>query len=209
MGTRHLQFWPNVPHHLTPPETSLWFNVEVSAARFPGKTCLNFYDSAVAFSAFRREAERLAGFLQHACGVKRGDRVALYLQNCPQFVIAYYAILRADAMVVPINPMNLTKEVGHIVTDSGASVLIGAQDQLSRVEPLVGHGLAHVIVACYSDYLTKSTDLDVPSWITAPRQPLVSGTAAGVALWSDALGAGAVPGPHLATADDLCVMPYT
>ena len=143
MGTRHLQFWPNVPRHLTPPETSLWFNVEVSATRFPGKTCLNYYDSALTYSAFRREAERLAGFLQQACGVKRGDRVALYLQNSPQFVLAFYAILRADAMVVPINPMNLTKEVGHIVQDSGATVLFAAQDapsmpSLSRIEPLIG-----------------------------------------------------------------------
>src|ERR1700759_310004 len=172
MGTRHLQFWPNLPRHLTPPETSLWFNVEVSATRFPSKTCVNFYDSALGFAAFRREAERLAGFLQHACGVRRGDRVALYLQNSPQFIIGYYAILRADAVVVPINPMLLTKEVAHIVTDSGARVLIGAQDQLSRVEPLLGQGLAHLIVACYADYLTAPTDLEVPSWIAAPRQPL-------------------------------------
>jgi fatty-acyl-CoA synthase len=206
MGTRHLQFWPNVPHHLTPPETSLWFNAEVSATRFPGKTCLNFYDSVLTFSAFRREAERLAGFLQHACGVKRGDRVALYLQNSPQFIIGYYAILRADAMVVPINPMNLTKEIGHIVTDSGARVVIAAQDQVARVEPLIGNGISHLIVACYSDYLTAPTDLEVPAWIKAPRE---SQTAAGVTLWSDALAAGAAPRPHEATADDLCVMPYT
>jgi fatty-acyl-CoA synthase len=208
MGTRHLQFWPRVPRHLTFPETSLWFNAEVSATRFPRKTCINFYDSAITYAEFRREAEQLAGFLQHACGVQRGDRVALYLQNSPQFVIGYYAILRADAMVVPINPMNLTKEIAHIVSDSGAKVLIAAQDQLSRVEPLVGHGLDHVIVAAYSDYLKTPTDLEVPAWLSAPRQPLPSG-AAGLTLWSDALAAGHAPGPHLATADDLCVMPYT
>src|SRR5262249_55468491 len=51
------------------------------------------------------------------------------------------------------------------------------------------------------------TDLDVPSWVAAPRQPLGSSTA--MTLWSDALGAGAAPGPHLATPHDLCVMPYT
>ncbi|HMG20036.1 MAG TPA: long-chain fatty acid--CoA ligase [Kofleriaceae bacterium] len=206
MGTRHLQFWPNVPRQLTPPETSLWFNVEVSAARYPSKTCINYYDTAITFAAFRREAERLAGYLQQECGVRRGDRVALYLQNSPQFIIGYYAILRADAMVVPINPMNLTKEVGHIVTDSGATTLIAAQDQLARVEPLIGNGLSRVIVACYSDYLTTPTDLDVPAWIKAPRQ---SQSATGLTLWSDAMAAGATPGPHLATPDDLCVMPYT
>jgi len=212
MGTRHLPFWPNVPRHLTAPATSLWFNVEVSATRFPHKPYINYYESALTFSAFRREAERLAGFLQKVCGVRRGDRVALYLQNSPQFIIGYYAILRADAMVVPINPMNLTREVGHIVADSGARVLVVAQDQLWRVEPLISDGdrddrsLGHIIVACYADYLTAPTDLDVPAWVRAPREPHAG---PGVTLWSDAIAAGAEPGPHLATPDDLCVMPYT
>jgi fatty-acyl-CoA synthase len=239
MSTRHQPHWPHVPRHLTIPETSLWFNVEVSSTRFPGKPCINFYDSILTFAELRREAERLAGFLQSACGVRRGDRVGLYLQNSPQFVIGYYAILRADAMVVPINPMLLTKELAHIVNDSGAKVVIAAQDQLSRVEPLIAErsegtrggdpngfaggagrpprgidGLDHIIVACYGDYLTAPTDLDVPAWITAPRQPLpdTSSTGAparGLTRWSDALAANATPGPHLATADDLCVMPYT
>jgi fatty-acyl-CoA synthase len=209
MSTRHLQFWPNVPHNISIPETSLWFNVEVSATRFPRKPCINYYDTAISFAEFRREAELLAGYLQEVCGVKRGDRVGLYLQNCPQFAIGYYAILRADAMVVPINPMNLTKEVGHIVSDSGATVLIGAQDQLARVEPLLGHGLSHLIVACYADYLKAPTDLDVPAWIKAPRQPLPTPAKDGLVLWSDAMAAAVSPRPHLATADDLCVMPYT
>ena len=111
-------------------------------------------------------------------------------------------------MVVPINPMNLTGEIGHIVTDSGATVMIAAQDQRSRIAPLIGHGLSHVVVACYSDYLTTPTDLDVPAWIKAPREP-EAGAGAGLTLWSDAMAAGATPDPHLATPDDLCVMPYT
>jgi fatty-acyl-CoA synthase len=206
MGTRHQRFWPEVPRHLTPPATSLWFNVEVSATRFPDKPCVNYYDSVLTFSAFRRQAEQLAGFLQKVCGVERGDRVALYLQNSPQFIVAFYAILRADAMVVPINPMNMTREIGHVIADSGAKVMFVAQDSLARVAPLIGRGLSHAIVACYADYLTTPTDLDVPDWIAAPRRPQ---SAPGVTTWSDAMAAGAMPGPHLATPEDLCVMPYT
>jgi fatty-acyl-CoA synthase len=209
MTSRYLEFWPkHVPHNIEIPDTSLWFNVEVSAARYPSKPCINFYDSILTFADFRREAEQLAGYLQTACGVRRGDRVALYLQNSPQFVLGYYAILRADAMVVPINPMNLTKEVGHIVTDSGATTLLCAQDQLSRVEPLLGHGLSNIIVACYSDYLKSPSDIEIPAWLSAPRQPLAT-QSPGIALWSDALASGASPRPHLATSSDLCVMPYT
>ncbi len=50
-------------------------------------------------------------------GVGKGDRVALYMQNCPQFVVALYAILRADAVVVPVNPMNRADEFSHYITD--------------------------------------------------------------------------------------------
>jgi len=56
------------------------------------------------YAELKRAADALAGFLQQRCGVRRGDRVLMYLQNSRSFVIAYYAILRADAVVVPVNP---------------------------------------------------------------------------------------------------------
>src|SRR5512143_4088818 len=204
---RHFAFWPpNVPKHLTLPETSVWYNAEVSARRFPKKTCIAFYDGTITFEEFRDQAERLAGFLQTRCGVKRGDRVGLYLQNSPQFVLGYYAILRADAMVVPINPMLLTAELAHIVGDSGAKVVIAGQELFGRLEPLLGKGIDRAIIACYSDFIGARTDLAVPDWVAASRQAI---SGAGVTLWSDALAAGATPGPHLAGPDDLCVLPYT
>ena len=67
--------------------------------------------------------------------MKRGDRVLLYMQNSPQFVIAYYAILRADAVVVPVNPMNRTEELRHYVEDSDAAVAIAGQDVCAQIEP--------------------------------------------------------------------------
>ncbi len=70
-----------------------------------------------------------------SCGVKRGDRVLLFMQNSPQFMIAFYAILRADAMVVPVNPMNLTEELRHYVADSDAVVAITGQECSARSIP--------------------------------------------------------------------------
>jgi fatty-acyl-CoA synthase len=154
-----LKYWPkNQPRHLTIPETDLFYNVEVSARRYPDKPYLVFYDTPITFSRFRREAERLAACLQQDCGVRKGDRVLLYTQNSPQFVIGYYAILRANAVVVPVNPMNLTLEMRHLVADSGARVAIVTQELFERIRPLVrgepdagGSGLEHVIVGAYSD----------------------------------------------------------
>jgi fatty-acyl-CoA synthase len=194
------------------PETTLFHNAEVSAGRFPDKPWVIFYDTPVTFARFLDEAHRVAGFLQQECGVRRGDRVLLLMQNSPQFVIGYYAILRANAVVVPLNPMNLTQEILRHVKDADASTVIVSQELYSRVEPLLGDagleqvGLEHAIVAAYSDYLQSPTALAMPDFVCAPRAQIER---KGVALWSDVLACGLQPGPLTVTADDLCVMPYT
>ena len=70
------------------------------------------------------QVETMAGFLQNQLGVVKGDRVLLYMQNSPQFVVGYYAILRADAVVVPVNPMSRHAELEHFARDTGANVAI-------------------------------------------------------------------------------------
>ena len=207
MSQRHFAFWPTgLPRHLSVPQTNLFYNLEVSATRYPDKTFAIFYDSPISYARFRDEVERIAGYLQAECGVEQGDRVLLYMQNSPQFILAYYAILRANAVVVPVNPMNLTNELRHYVADTGASTIFVPQDLYGQVQPLAGEGLCHVLVAAYSDYLTEPTDLKVPEFVAAPRQQ-VKGE--GVVLWNEMLAAGRMPGPLSAGPDDLCVMPYT
>jgi fatty-acyl-CoA synthase len=208
MQSLHYRFWPkHLPHAMRFPATSLVFNLEVSAARYPDKPLLVYYGTALPFSRVLAEVEALAGWLQRRCGVKRGDRVLLYMQNSPQFVLGYYAILRADAMVVPVNPMNLMDELRHYVEDSGASTILVGQELFAQVQPLLGAGgLQHALVAAYADYVTQPTDLPLPEAVMAPRQPIAQ---AGVTLWHAALAARLAPGPHLAGPDDLCVMPYT
>jgi fatty-acyl-CoA synthase len=207
MSDRHFKFWPKgLPRQLTLPQTSLFYNLEVSATRYPDKACLIFYDSVLSYAEVRDEVERLAGYLQQHCGVGHGDRVLLFMHNSPQFVLAYYAILRANAVVVPVNPMNLTSELRHYVSDTGATTIFAPQDLFPQVEPLLGQGLRHVIVATYSDYLKRPTDLKVPEFVTAPRRHIAG---EGVAAWSDALALQCKPGAVTAGPDALCVMPYT
>jgi fatty-acyl-CoA synthase len=207
MSNRHLAFWPeSQPRHLTVPQTNLFYNVEVSATRFPDKPYILFYDTPITYAEFKDEAERIAGYLEQVCKVKKGDRVLLYLQNSPQFVLAYYGILRANAVVVPVNPMNLTNELRHYVTDTGAKTAIVAQDIFSQMSPLLEVGLDHILVATYSDYLKRPTDLKIPDFVSALR---VQHGGAGVTLWSDMLSSGLRPGPLTVGPDDLCVMPYT
>jgi len=191
---------------LDAPATNLFYNAEVSARRYPDKPFLVFYDTAVTFAEFFDEAERVAGFLEQQCSVRKGDRVLLLMQNSPQFVVGYYAILRANAVVVPLNPMNLTQEILRFADDAQARTMIVSQELYPRIEPLLGTSLTSVIVAAYSDYLKKPTTLPVPDFIAAPRLELA---APGVTQWRDVLASGLRPGPLTAGPDDLCVMPYT
>jgi fatty-acyl-CoA synthase len=202
MFTRHYPHWPpGVPKSLPVPRTSLYYNLEVSARRYPDKGALYYYGTSISYSELQRSAEALAGHLQHACGVRRGDRVLLYTQNSPQFVIGYYAILRADAVVVPVNPMNKRDELAHYIEDSDARTVICTQEVFPEIEPHLGKGLAHCVLGAYSDYLRQPTDLNVPDFVRAPRIAAAS--------WNQALAAGHLPGPHTAGPDDLAVLPYT
>ena len=202
MFTRHYAHWPpGVPKSLSVPRTSLYYNLEVSARRYPGKGAIYYYGTTLTYAELRCSAEALAGHLQHACGVRRGDRVLLYTQNSPQFVIGYYAILRANAVVVPVNPMNRRDELAHYVADSDARVIVSTQDLYGEIEPHLGKGLAHCVLGTYSDYLREATDLDVPDFVRAPRSAAAS--------WNDALAAGHAPAPHAVGPDDLAVLPYT
>ena len=204
---RHFAHWPpGVPRSLALPRTSLHYNLEVSARRYPDKAAIVYYGSTLSYAALEREAAALAGFLQQRCGVARGDRVLLYAQNSPQFIIGYYAILRADAVVVPVNPMNKSDELAHYVGDSDARVAIAAQELWRELEPHAGKGLEHVVLAAYSDYLKESTDLKVPDFVRAPRMDPGNER---VALWQDALDAGLQPRAHESGPDDLAVLPYT
>ena len=198
MFDRHFAHWPpGQPRTLELPRETVYANLAASAARQPERAAIDYYGRRIAYRDLKREVDALAGFLQQRCGVARGDRVLLYLQNSPQFVIGYYAILRADAVVVPVNPMNLTDELTHYVEDSQAHVAIVGQDVLPRIESL---GLSRLVVASYADYLPDETDLPLPGFLRGSQ---------GSSAWKDAIHANLAPAPHAAGPDDLAVMPYT
>jgi fatty-acyl-CoA synthase len=208
MNTTHYPHWPaGLPYAISTPETSVYVNLEISARRYPDKPAIIFYDTVLSYAQMHEQVLALAGYLQQVCGVQRGDRVLLDMQNSPQFIIAFYAILRADAMVVPVNPMLMTDELRHYIEDSGARTALVSQEIFSRLAPLVGQsGLAQAIVATYSDYLIAPTDLAVPDFVRAPREvPALPG----VTAWMDAIAARHVPRAHAAGPDDLACMPYT
>jgi fatty-acyl-CoA synthase len=221
----HYQVWPKrLPLSITPPATSLWHNLAVSALRFPGKPALVFFNRVFSYAEVLRQAERLAATL-HSLGVRSGDRVLLNMQNCPQWVIAHFAILRANAVVVPVNPMNRAEELKHYITDPDAKVAITAADlapELAKADAQLAPGerLAHMVVTHYSDAFDMELDGEgdaamPPAWRewlgTRHALPVLEGGT--VMDWADAIAgtahdAGELP-PHTATPQDLAVLPYT
>ncbi|NDY91391.1 long-chain fatty acid--CoA ligase [Ideonella livida] len=217
----HLRHWPQrLPRSLALPETTLWQNLEVTASRYPGKAATLFMGRTLSYAELRASAERLAGWMQ-AQGVGRGDRVALFLQNSPQFLIAFYAAMRCDAVVVPVNPMNRVEEFGHYITDpetrlvvcgaDGAAVVVQANAALPPAQRLRA-----VLVARYADLLPAQPepDLDLPpalqAWLYA--DPALPAECAGtpVVRWQEAMSQAQVPdAPSRAQPDDLALLPYT
>ncbi|MBW8760660.1 MAG: long-chain fatty acid--CoA ligase [Burkholderiales bacterium] len=211
----HFASWPRrLPRKVTPPETSLWLNVEVAARRYPSKAATLFFGRAKSFAELRAEAEAIAGWLQ-AQGVRRGDRVALFMQNCPQYLVAYHAILRADAVVVPVNAMNKVEEFGHYIVDPGTKVVIcgaelaaivaGANAALppsQRAARVLATRYADELPGVFEDELAPSPAMR--DWLLADP-PLPPGTV----RWVDALAERHVPGPTVNGPDDLALLPYT
>jgi fatty-acyl-CoA synthase len=133
MEPAYFRHWPaDMPRSLRAPRLTLQEMFLRSARKFPDKPASIFAGSVLSYSELREKIENLAGHLQHACGVQKGDRILLCMQNGHDFVIACFAILRADAVVVPVSPMNLTGELRHYVKDSDARVAITEAGLLER-----------------------------------------------------------------------------
>ncbi len=214
---RSLKTWPRrLPASIEPPATSLWDSLVVSEQRYPDRAALIFLGTSTTYRQLREASERLAGRL-YALGVKRGDRVLVVMQNCPQLVIAHLAVARANAVVVPVNPMNRAEELRHYITDAEARVAITTADLAAELAAASndldeGNGLSHLIVSHFTDAIAAGDQSCVPEqwrdWMLAQHDLPKLGRGH-VCHWRDAMKAHD-PLPELAVArGDLALLPYT
>jgi fatty-acyl-CoA synthase len=132
-----------MPRDLSLPPLRLHDLLARAASRFPDKAATVFQGTVLSYREVAASAEALAGHLQHACGVRGGDRVLLDLQNGPDFIIGLFGILRADAVAVPVSPANVAGELRHFLEDSGARVAVVEQEVAARFS---GLPLEHLVV---------------------------------------------------------------
>lgn len=218
---RHAAVWPaRLPLRMNPPATPLWANLSISAWRYPEKVALVFMGKCWTYRELMAASEQMAGHLARL-GVRKGDRVLLDMQNCPQLVITHFAILRLDAVVVPVNPMNKAHELQHYITDPDVKVGVITADLApelaqANAELPEQQRLAHMVVTQFTDVFDSQTldPAEMPSawkdWLL-PRRALPSLPGGQVHAWSDLMQQ--PHGQSLAAAqagsEDLAVLPYT
>jgi len=172
MDTSHFKVWPSrLPHRLDYPRVPLWEFLETSARRYPDKDALIYYGRRLSYRLLWEQCLALAGAL-HRIGIRRGDRVALYLQNSPHYLVGYYGCLRADAVVVPVNPMLVEDELVFLLTDCGARAVITTSDLYPRVAAVVSRTPVETVIAgSYGDYLPAVPEVPLPPGMSGAFNP--------------------------------------
>jgi len=172
------QYEAGVPATLSYPDILLPQFLIDSARRYPNRTALEFYGRRISYRKLNTLTDRFAQALVHL-GVRKGERVALMLPNCPQAVIGYFGALKAGAWVVATNPLYLGTEIAHQVTDAGAETMIALDQFYPRIEEVRTHTpLKRIILTRVSDYLPWLKRLLYPikarrqgQWVDVKRVP--------------------------------------
>lgn len=207
MGNAHYQFWPRrVSTSITVPETTLYDNLEITAKKYPNKEAIYYYGASYTYKELLAEVNALAGYLERVLEAKAGDKILLYMQNAPQFVISYYAILRMRAVVVPVNPMCTTEELAFYIQDSQIQYALAGQELYSKLAPLKQRTtLEHIIVADYHDYINENEIIgELPPEVRMPAQIYEADHE-----WKRVMDKGITPSTYEGESDDIIVLPYT
>lgn len=153
-GSRPWQqhYQDGVPAEVTWPEGPLDGLLSRAAAKYPENPAIVFFDRVLTYRQVNEVVDRLAAGLQ-AKGLQPGDRVSLFMPNCPQLVMAYHAVWRCGAVVVPSNPLYTSAEFAHQARDAGSRFAIALSMLYERVsEARPDTPLEHVIVTNIKDY---------------------------------------------------------
>lgn len=191
---RHYDYW--VRPHTTYPGRPLSDILSASAVERPDRAATSFFGAELTFLDLKRRADALAASLA-ARGIVKGDRVGIMLPNCPQYIIAAFAILRLGAVVVNVNPSYTAREVLILAGDSAPRILITLDVLAPLVASIRGQTpIEHVIVTSIAEYTPQ-----------AAPPPRVDNTLALTDLISER---GQTPLPRVDIApDDLAVLQYT
>jgi len=127
------QYDKGVPYTIDYPPVPLFYFLEEAARNYPDSACTIFKGARVTYREMNDITDRLAAGLA-SLGVKKGDRVGIFMPNTPQFVMAYFAILKAGGVVVATNPLYSPREIEHQVNDSGLEIMLVMSNFYHRIK---------------------------------------------------------------------------
>ena len=162
--------WPQQDPLIPPlPSEPAFENIRRQARENPAKVAVNFYGNELTYKRLDDASDRFATGLLNL-GVKKGDRVALYLENCPQFVIAFYGILKMGGVVANCSPMYKADELEHELRDAGIETIV----LLEHFYPVLGQvrercGLKNVITTSFADYLPAQPAIPIHPTMSMPN----------------------------------------
>jgi len=151
--------WPQgLTRSLDYPRVPMFETLENSARRYPDKSALIYYGREITYRQLWEESLALAGYLRQA-GVEKGDRVTICLPNTPHFVVAYYGVMRANAIAVTIDPMLSAEKLQVLLDDNDSKVVITVAELLPRFDEIVAETAVETVISCdYADYLPPESE---------------------------------------------------
>ncbi|MDO4245175.1 MAG: long-chain fatty acid--CoA ligase [Deinococcus sp.] len=203
---------PGVPHDFTPSDRTLFRLLEDAATRFPQRAALHFLGQDTSYKELLKRVKRFAKALQRS-GVKPGDRVAIMLPNCPQFVVTFYGTLLAGGIVANTSPLYTASELEHQLIDSGSETLVILDSMYPRYAEIADKvPVKRVFVARIQD------ELPFPKNLLYPVKAMREGTLPSDAFKQDPKAVplrfvlklqDADPVPVTVGADDVALLQYT
>src|SRR5699024_6040532 len=165
------------PTEIDIPEISLPQLFDDSVLKYENHTAITFYGKTYSYKQLEGLIQNVAKSLNNI-GIHKGDRVALMLPNCPQYVISYYAVLTLGATVVQVNPMYKSPELLHVLKDSEAKIIIGLDSFVPIIKEVENDTSLLTIINvsfegdCKFDDLLKDKGLSVPEVQIIPREDI-------------------------------------
>lgn len=207
MNKNHFKFWPpRLSKSLTIPKTTIYDNLVISTKKYPDKIAIHYYGRSITYTELLEEVEILAGYLKKKLGVEKQEKVLLFMQNSPQYLISFFAILRLRAVVVPINPMSTTQDLAFYVKDCDIKYAIIGEELYDNIVPLIKEtSLNNIIVTSYSEYSGEyNENNDFKPNLANNNQKLSN-----VIFWKDALSETYQIDEYDGLEDDVAMIPYT
>ena len=207
---RHKKSWPEeLSFFLDSNEDCIFNNLENTVKKKPKSDAIIFYDNKISYGELFNQVRKVSGFLQKIPKISKGDRIAIIMQNCPQFIISYYAILGINCVVVPINPMLQIEEISFILDDSNIKAIFVSTEIIDRVNIAlknINFNSVSIIYVNYFDYLNKKFNVKLPDEFTK----IIHNTknTNGIS-WNNVLKSNKSYLSKFHDPDAICVIPYT